>query len=103
MRPLELAAKMMCKELIQELVQKSVEEAGRLLCKEWLKTTLIDRCWGKLEYGRIMEDILGGEMNLKSEIETGLRDIREVEETEVAMLMEEAVVIRRQEKVERLR
>ena len=50
-----------------------------------------------------MKDILGGEGNLKLEIETGLRDIREVEKAEVAMLMEEVVVIRRQAKVERLR
>ena len=94
---------MMCKELIQELVQKSVEEAGRMLCKDLLETTLVDRCWGRLEYGQIMKDILGGESNLKVEIETGEMDIREVEEAEVAMLMEEAAVIRRQEKVERLR
>ena len=68
-----------------------------------LETTLVDRCWGSLEYGRIMKDILAGDSNLKVDIETGLRDIREVEEAEVAMLMEEAVVIRRQEKIERLR
>ena len=74
-----------------------------MLCKDLLETTLVDRCWNILEYGRIMKDILGGEGNLKLEIETGLRDIREVEEAEVAMLMEEAVVIRRQEKIERLR
>ena len=30
-RQLEWAAKMMCKELIQELVQKSVKEARRML------------------------------------------------------------------------
>ena len=34
-----------------------------------------------------MKDILGGESNLKVEIETGQMDIREVEEAEVAMLM----------------
>ena len=68
-----------------------------------LETTLVDRCWGRLEYGQIMKDILGGESNLKVEIETGEMDIREVEEAEVAMLMEEAVVIRRQEKIESLR
>ena len=87
MRQLEWTTKMICKELIKELVQKSVEEAGRMLCNAWLETTLVDRCWGKLEYGRIMEDILGRETNLKSEIETGLKDIREVEEAEVAMLI----------------
>ena len=78
---------MMCKESIQELVQKSVEEAGRMLCKDLLETTLVDRFWGRLEYGQIMKDILGGESNLKVEIETGQMDIREVEEAEVAMLM----------------
>ena len=103
LRQLEWIAKMMCKELIQEIVQKSVDEAGRRLCKEWLESTLIDRCWGKLEYGRIMEEIMEGETNLKSDVEAGLRDIREVEEAKVAMLMEEAAVIKRQEKVERLR
>ena len=97
MRQLEWIAKMMCKELIQEIVQKSTDETGRRICKEWLGSTLIDRCWGKLEYGRVMEDILCGETNLKSDVEAGLRDIRDVEEAEVAML------IRRQEKVERLR
>ena len=73
---LEWATQMMCKEL----VQKSVEEAGRRVCQALLETTLIYRCWGKLEYGRIMEDILEGETNLKSGVEAGLRDSREVEE-----------------------
>ena len=36
-------------------------------------------------------------------METGLRDIREVEEAETAMLMEEELMLKRQEKVERLR
>ena len=38
-RQLEWTAKMLCKELIQELVQKSVEEAVRMLCKDLLETT----------------------------------------------------------------
>ena len=67
-----------------------------------LETTLIDKCWGRLEYGWIMKDILSGEVSPKLEIETGLRDVREVEEAELAMLMEEAVVTRRQEKIKRL-
>ena len=92
---LEWATQMMCKEL----VQKSVEEAGRRVCQALLETTLIYRCWSILEYGRIIKDILGGEGNLKLDIETGLRDISKVEGAEVAMLIEEAVVIKRQEKV----
>ena len=40
---------------------------------------------------------------MRKGIETGLRNIREGEEAELAMLMEEEAMIRRHEKVERLR
>ena len=60
-----------------EMVDKSVDESERMVCREWINTTLLDRCWSTLEYGRMMKDILGGGDDLRMEIETRLRNIRE--------------------------
>jgi hypothetical protein len=47
-----------------------------------------------------MKDILDGVENLRIEIETGLRNIRKGVEAELAKLMEEEAMIKRNEKVE---
>ena len=50
-----------------------------------------------------MEEILDAGDDLTLKIETGLRNIREEKEAEVALLMEEEAMARRHKMVERLR
>ena len=69
-----------------EMVDKAVMESERMICDDWIKTTLLDKCWSTLEYGRVMREILEGGEDLRKETETGLRDIREREEAEFALL-----------------
>jgi hypothetical protein len=84
-----------------EMVDRSAEMSERRVCSDWVNTTLVDRCWIALEYGRVMEEILDAGADLTLKIETGLRNIREEKEAEVALLMEEEA--RRHKMVERLR
>ena len=49
------------------------------------------------------QEIMEGGDDLREGIETGLRDIREMKEAETAMMLEEKAVLKRHEKMERLR
>ena len=51
----------------------------------------------------MLQEMLEGGDDLREGVETGLRDIREVKEAETAMMLEEELMLNRQEKVERLR
>ena len=101
LKQLEWACRMMCKGLVMEMVDRSAEMSERSVCSDWVNTTLVDSCWSTLEYGRGMEEILDAGDDLTLKIETGLRNIREEKEAEVALLMEEEA--RRHKMVERLR
>ena len=86
-----------------EMVDMSAEMSKRRVCSDWVNTTLVDSCWIALEYGRVMEEILDAGADLTLRIETGLRNIREEKEAEVALVLEEEAMARRHRKVERLR
>ena len=43
LRQLEWACKMLCKGLVMEMVDKSVDESERRVCRDWIDTTLLDR------------------------------------------------------------
>jgi hypothetical protein len=73
------------------------------LCRELVEEEVVDECWKQLEFGRIMEEIMKGDTDLKRKVEHRLRDSREMMEATEAMLAEEAVNMRRMEKVERLK
>ena len=64
LRQLEWVCRMMCKELVMEMVDRSAELAERRVCSDWVTTTLVDSCWIALEYGRVMEEILDAGANL---------------------------------------
>ena len=72
---LEWACQMLCKGLVMEMADKSVDESERMVSNDWIRTTLLDKCWNTLEYRRV-RDILEGGDDLRKGIETGLRDIR---------------------------
>ena len=55
-----------------------------------METSIVDECWKKLEYRRIMREILAGDKTLRVEIEKKLRETREDEEAVEAILAEEA-------------
>jgi hypothetical protein len=85
------------------MAYKSADESERRVYMDWVNTPLLDKCWSTLEYGRMMGDILGWRDDLRREIETDLRKIREGKEFELVMLMEEEAMTKRHEKVDRFR
>ena len=96
---MEWAYNLLCKEVINEVIGKAVEVSEEKMCKE----VVVEECWKRLEFTRIMGEIMAGNTNLKMKIEQGLRDTREMVEAVKAMLAEEAASTRRLEKVERLK
>ena len=102
LRQLEWAAQMLCKGLVMEMVDSAVVESERMVCSSWLNSTLLDMCWNTLEERRIMIELLEGGEDIRKGVETGLRNIREGEEAELALQVEEEAMLRGHEKVERL-
>jgi hypothetical protein len=94
---------MLCKGLVMEMVDSAVVESERMVCSSWLNSTLLDKCWNTLEERRIMRELLEGGEVIRKGVETGLRNIREGEEAEISLLLEEEAMLRRHEKVERLK
>jgi hypothetical protein len=94
---------MLFKVLVREMVDKAVMASKRMVCEYWVDTVLIDKCWSTLECGRMLQEILEGGDNLREGVEAVLRDIREVKEAEPAMMLEEELMLKRREKVERQR
>ena len=103
LRQLEWVGQMLCKGLVMELVDSAVMESEMMICSSWLNSTLLDKCWSTLEERRIMFELREGDEGTRRGVEIGLRNIREGEEAEVALLLEEEAMLRRHEKVERLR
>ena len=68
-----------------------------------MEVSVVDGCWRSLEYRRLMSQILTGDKIIQLDIEKGLKEAREVEEAEEAILKEEAAVTSRLEKVKRLK
>ena len=95
LRQLEWLCRMMCKGMVMEMVDRSAEMSERRVCSDWVNTTLVDSCWSTMEYGRVMEEILDAGDDLTLKIETGLRNIREEKEAEIALLLEEEGLARR--------
>jgi hypothetical protein len=94
---------MLCKRLVMELVDSAVMESEMMICSNWLNSTLLDKCWSTLEERRIMFERREGDEGTRRGVEICLRNIREGEEAEVALLLEEEAMLRRHEKVKRLR
>ena len=86
LRQLEWAAQMLCK---MEMVDSLVLESERMVCSGWLNSTLLDNCWSTLEERRIMCELLEGGEVIRKGVETGLRNVREGEDSELALLLEE--------------
>ena len=36
------------------MIKKTVKEADIRICRDIVETTVVDKCWSQLEYGRIM-------------------------------------------------
>ena len=68
-----------------------------------METSIVDECWKKLEYRRIMREMLAEDTTLRVEIERKLRVTREDEKAVEAILAEEVASTKRLEKVERLK
>jgi hypothetical protein len=70
------AVRMGMQDTVKGIVHGNVGQVSmdeRKVCNDWIRTTLLDKCWTTLEYRRVMRDILEGGDDLRKEIETGLR------------------------------
>ena len=66
---LEWATNLLCNDIAKELLGEAVRNSEKRICTDIVETTIVDECWKKLEYARIMREILAGDINLKLEIE----------------------------------
>ena len=78
------------------------KESDREICRTIVEVSVVDECWRSFEYRRLMSEILTGDKITQLDIEKGLKEAREMEEAEEAILKEEAAVISRLEKVKSL-
>ena len=90
LRQLEWATSVLCKDVIKDRIRKAVEVSEERLCRELIEEEVVEECWRKLEFERIMREIVAGDTALPMKIDQGLRDSREMVEAVEAMVAEEA-------------
>ena len=101
LRQLEWATSMLCKEVIKDMIGTAVEMSEEKFCRELVEIEVVEEGWHMLEFGRIMREIMMGDTTLKTKVEHGLRDSREMVEAMEVMLAEEAADARSMEKMEK--
>ena len=101
LRQLEWATSMLCKEVIKDMIGTAVEMSEEKFCRELVDMEVVEEGWRMLEFGRIMREIMMGDTTLKTKVEHGLRDSREMVEAMEVMLAEEAADARSMEKMEK--
>ena len=55
------------------MIKKTVKEADIRICRDIVETTVLDKCWSQLEYGRIMLR----DSNWRYQPKVGHRDLTE--------------------------
>ena len=94
---------MTCRALVVEMLQDAVDNSNSRLCKEYVEVVVVNKAWNKLEHDRILREIQTGGEDLRIDVEKSLRDVREVEEAEKALIREEQLDRARFQKIKALK